>query len=214
MREDVIRIVRNAIENRTQFYTREQEIQIHIAKELEGSGLFDYVYLEYHIPSQSIENYPWLDANNIYIDIVVKRNGRFLPIEIKFKTKAQQILTNVFGTDLPIVLGQHGAQNIGCYDFWKDVKRLEIFENQFENVDQGVMLFVSNDESYMQYPRNEYVGYFQFSIHQDKSVVPGELLSWNGDLNVAIGRPPISISRGLVINWVELNLHQHSYILV
>ena len=153
MRDQIIGIIKEALENQEEFFTREQEIQIYLADYLNRKNLFDNVYIEYHIPSNSLVNYPWKDSNNIYIDIVIVSGNKYYPVEIKYKTISQTVPLKLFGTPSPVTLGHHGAQNIGCYDFWKDIKRLELFEENFENVEQGIMLFVTNDPSYLQPPR-------------------------------------------------------------
>ena len=214
MRNQIIAIVNEALESREEFFTREQEIQIYLANHLNRQNIFENVYLEYHIPSNALSHYPWKDSNNIYIDIVVYVYGRYYPIEIKYKTVSQSLPLNLFGTPSPVVLGHHGAQNIGCYDFWKDIKRLELFEEKFESVGQGIMLFVTNDESYPLKPRNDEVGYAQFSIHENRTVESGQTLDWNGALTISVNRPPITLKNSYNINWKELNLEQHKYLLL
>lgn len=214
MRNQIIAIIKEALESRQEFFTREQEIQIYLADYLNGLKLFDHVYLEYHIPSNALTNYPWKDSNNIYIDIVVSVGGRYYPIEIKYKTVSQTLPLNVFGTPSPFVLGHHGAKNIGCYDFWKDIKRLELFEEKFESVGQGIMLFVTNDESYLLKPRNNKVGYAQFSIHENRTIESRQTLDWNGALSISLNRPPINLKNSYYINWKKLNLKNHKYLLL
>jgi hypothetical protein len=214
MRTEIINIINENLHQRNTFFTREQELQIFLAKAFTDSGEFDEVYLEYHVPSGIIPNYPWSDFRNIYIDIVLLKNGIYYPIEIKFKTKTQAIMQHLFGGQHMINLGNHGAQNIGCYDFWKDIKRLELFESTFPNVEQGIMLFVSNDEMYPNPPLNGNAGYAQFSIHHGKSVLTNETLDWNRALEISRNRPRIQLSREYHINWTNLPLPQHHYILL
>jgi hypothetical protein len=214
MRNQIIEIIEETLTSREEFFTREQEIQIYLAYHLNQRNIFDNVYLEYHIPSNILSNYPWKDSNNIYIDIVVFVGGRYYPIEIKYKTVSQAVSLKVFGTPSPVILGHHGAQNIGCYDFWKDIKRLELFEENFENVEQGIMLFVTNDPSYLQPPRNNEVGYAQFSIEEYREIEIGTILDWNGALSISVNRPPITLKRDYSLKWNELNLTQHKYLLL
>ena len=214
MRNQIIGIIKEALKKRKDFFTREQEIQIYLADYLNRKNLFDNVYLEYHIPSNSLVNYQWKDSNNIYIDIVIVSGNKYYPVEIKYKTISQTVPLKLFGTPSPVVLGHHGAQNIGCYDFWKDIKRLELFEENFENVEQGIMLFVTNDQSYLQPPRNNEVGYAQFSIEQSREVESGTILDWNGALSISVNRPPITLKRDYSLKWNELNLTQHKYLLL
>lgn len=214
MRNNIIGVIKEALENREEFFTREQEIQIYLADYLNRKNLFDNVFLEYYIPSNSIENYPWIDSNNIYIDIVILSGNIYYPIEIKYKTISQTVPLKLFGTTSPVILGHHGAQNIGCYDFWKDIKRLELFQDNFENVEQGIMLFVTNDSSYLKPPRNNKVGYAQFSIEDNRELEKGYTLDWNGALSISANRPPINIKRAYSLKWNELKLKQHKYLLI
>lgn len=215
MRNRIINYIEIAFAQReNEYFTREQDIQIYLAKYLSDTNEFDRIFLEYHIPFHMLPLYPWVDSNNIYIDLVVEKNNLFYPIEIKYKTTTQSLPLNIFGTEGGVLLGHHGAQNIGCYDFWKDVKRLELFQERFTNVEQGIMIFVTNDLNYQYSPRNVNVGYAQFSIHSNRVVAKNEILNWNGNLSISKNRPAISVSKSYKISWHPLPIDQHFYILV
>lgn len=213
MRQQIFKQIINALGQRNTFFIREQDIQLYLAAHFIDSNLFDNVFIEYHVPSNLIVNYPWADINNIYIDIVLEKDGQFYPIEIKYKTVAQNLPFGVFGQNINVVLGQHGAQNIGCYDFWKDIKRIELFEETFQNIERGVVLFVSNDLTYQNAPLNSNVGYAPFSIHQGRAIPNNSFLNWNGNLAVANGRPGLTTNYNYNINWTPMPLEQHYYIL-
>ncbi len=214
MREQILEQISNALSIRNEFFIREQDIQLYLTNYFINTNLFDRVYIEYHIPSLFINNYPWTDSNKIYIDIVLEKDSVFYPIEIKYKTKSQLIPLLIFGQNENITLGQHGAQNIGCYDFWKDVKRLELFEQNFQNVEKGIMLFLSNDNSYQNAPLNQNVGYAKFSIHNGRNIPANSYLNWNGNLSVAKGRPALTIMHPYIINWIPLQIEELHYILI
>jgi hypothetical protein len=214
MRNQIREMLRAALAARQEYFTREQDIQIYLAKYFESSNFFERVFFEYHIPSSSINQYPWHDSNNIYIDLVLLKDGHYYPVEIKYKTMSQQIPLTVFGTVAQITLGHHGAQNIGCYDFWKDIKRIELFQERFPNVEQGIMIFVTNDESYSQPPLRANTGYAQFSIHEGRVVNMSETLNWNRILTISANRPPITLSHAYNLTWNNLNLQQHKYLLL
>jgi hypothetical protein len=214
MRELILEQISNALSNRNDFFIREQDIQLYLTNYFINSNLFDRVFIEYHIPSSLINNYPWTDSNNIYIDILLQKDNRYYPIEIKYKTTSQSIPLLIFGQNKNVTLGQHGAQNIGCYDFWKDVKRLELFEQNFQNVERGIMLFVSNDISYQKAPLNQNVGYAQFSIHNGRNIPANSYLKWNGNLSVANGRPSLNTIYPYLIKWMPMQIEKHNYILV
>jgi hypothetical protein len=214
MRPQILELIEQQMLNRTIYFTREQEIQIFLSHIFESSGLFDSVHVEQHIPSGMIPNYPWTDTYNIYIDIVLHKDGRYYPIEIKFKTKCQEVPIQLFGLHQMIQLGHHGAQNIGCYDFWKDVKRLELYESSFQNVEQGIMLFVTNDETYLQAPLNMNAGYAQYSIHAEKTVTQHETLDWNRALSISRNRPPIQLNKSYHLEWTQMQLQNHFFLLL
>ena len=214
MRQQILNEIKLALQQRNEFFIREQDIQLFLANHFINSRLFDKVFIEYHIPGNLINNYPWTDINNIYIDIVLEKNGKFYPIEIKYKTVSQNLPFLVFGQNTNVILGQHGAQNIGCYDFWKDVKRIELFEQSFPNVERGFVLFVSNDQTYQNAPLNQNVGYAPFSIHNGRLINANTFLDWNGNLAVSKGRPGLITTYGYTINWLELPIQHHHYILI
>jgi len=151
--------------------------------------------------------------NNIYIDIVLEKDGAFYPIEIKYKTEAQVLPFLIFGQNVNVTLGQHGAQNIGCYDFWKDVKRIELFEQAFAHVQRGIVLFLSNDLTYQRAPLNPNVGYAPFSIHQGRVIPINSFLNWNRSLAIANTRPGLTTNHAYNINWTAMLIPQHHYIL-
>lgn len=213
MRNQILQQITIALSQRNEFFIREEDIQLYLANHFLNSHLFDRVFIEYHVPRNLVINYPWSDINNIYIDIVIEKDGRFYPIEIKYKTVAQILPYPVFGHNVNVLLGHHGAQNIGCYDFWKDVKRIEYFEESFDNVERGILLFVSNDPSYQNAPLNPNVGYAPFSIHNGRQVPTNTFLNWNGNLAVANGRPGITNNYAYSINWTAMHIPQHFYIL-
>lgn len=212
MREQIRQHIITALEQRDTFFLREIDIQIYLANYFVNTNEYDNVFLEYHIPSNLILNYPWSD--NIYIDIVLEKDNLYYPIEIKYKTTSQLLPLNIFGSNLNVSLGQQGASNIGCYDFWKDVKRIELFQQTFNNVEKGFVLFVSNDFTYKTPPNNPNIGYAQFSIHQDRIISENSFLNWNGTLKIAEGRPPITTNYDYIINWEQLPLENHFFILI
>lgn len=211
MRDQIRQQVVAALQLRNTFFMRELDIQIYLANYFINLNVYDNVFLEYHIPSNLIPNYPW--ADNIYIDIVLEKDHIYYPVEIKYKTKAQELPLNLFGTGINVSLRQQGASNIGCYDFWKDIRRVELFQQAFNNVEKGFVLFISNDSTYFEPPYRTNVGYAQFSIHQNRVVPQGSLLNWNGQLKIAEGRPSIFVNYGYSIVCNELQLADHQYIL-
>jgi len=221
MRPTIISIINDALANRKDFFIREQDIQLYLANQFINSQSFDNVFIEYYVPGNLIKrylkknnspNYSWI-GKNILIDIVLEKNNLFYPIEIKYKTTTQALqFNNIFGQKgIPVTLGQHGGQNIGCYDFWKDIKRVELFEEIFPNVVKGVVLFASNDPTYRNAPLDPKASYAQFSIHDGRkvSVSKDSPLDWNnGSCGTAKGRPAIHLIHDYNIVWTQMKQMQ------
>ncbi|QHV96563.1 hypothetical protein [Spirosoma endbachense] len=213
MRQTILDQIATALANCKKHFIREQDIQFYLYTYFLQSGNYDNVFYEYHVPSELMPPYLWNDVHNIYIDIVLEKNNEFYPIEIKYKTTKEKLSHLVFGQNVNVLLGHHGAQNIGCYDFWKDIKRIEYFEEVFHFVKRGIVIFASNDPSYMKPPRNTTIGYAPFSIHQGRNVAAGTQLNWNGAGSTANGRPGFTVNHDYTISWIKLPFQHHYYIL-
>lgn len=64
-------------------------------------------------------------------------------IELKYKTRS----TVVTIADERFDLANHGAQDLGKHDFWKDIQRVEeVCENRYGTL--GAVVFLTNDQTY------------------------------------------------------------------
>lgn len=77
------------------------------------------------------------------MDVLVNDAGVTFAIELKYKTKK---FDTVFGAE-EFHLRNHGAQDIGRYDFIKDIVRLEHFVTANAG-SVGYAIFLTNDEAY------------------------------------------------------------------
>ena len=128
----------------------ERDLQMHLAHHLIGTGHYDDVDVEYYVPYEELENYVW--KNELKLDILVRKGTEFLPVELKYKTKKHSKRLLRFGEQLNEavdVLKNQGAQDLGMYDFWKDVRRVELVRNRFTAVKNGLAVFVTNDNQYL-----------------------------------------------------------------
>ena len=96
----------------------------------------------------------FVEAVKVYVDIVVSNGQEYVPIELKYKKKKLRGIVNLFGQNMGngIVLKEDSAQDFGRYGFWKDVRRIEFLTKAFENVKNGIVLFVTNDALYKTTP--------------------------------------------------------------
>lgn len=122
----------------------------------QSHNAYDDVALEYYVPKTCLgDEYIW-EQEDLRMGIVVEKDGEFVPVELKYKTKKAQVTLSRFGQefkDLPEVLKKQGAQDHGMYDFWKDVRRIELVRKHFTNVKGGLAVFMTNDEAYTKEPR-------------------------------------------------------------
>ncbi len=128
----------------------ERDLQMHLAQHLIATGHYDDVDVEYYVPHEELDNYIW--NNELKLDILVRKGEEFLPVELKYKTKKHSKQLPRFGEALARkvdVLKNQGAQDLGMYDFWKDVRRVEMVRSRFTNVKNGLAVFVTNDIQYL-----------------------------------------------------------------
>ena len=97
------------------------------------------------------------------VDIVCFRPGETHYIELKYKTVA---LATCWADETFEIRG-HGAQDLGRYDFLKDIHRLESLVSGNPSA-TGQAVLLTNDGNYWRAPRDPGVGYGQFSLDQGR----------------------------------------------
>lgn len=139
------------LESNKELLFNERDFQINLATWLRNSAnQYDDVDVEYYVPKSEIENYIW--DSELRLDIVVKKDDNYCPVELKYKTKQVERKITRFDEELNdkvVVMKNQSAQDLGMYDFWKDVRRVELVCNRFERVKGGLAVFVTNDECYV-----------------------------------------------------------------
>ena len=138
------------LENNKEMLFNERDFQMHLATWLRKSdNAYDDVDVEYYVPNKELDNYIW--ESELRLDIVVKKDGEYCPVELKYKTKKVERKIARFDEileDKVVVMKNQGAQDLGMYDFWKDVRRVELVRNRFASVKGGLAVFLTNDEAY------------------------------------------------------------------
>jgi hypothetical protein len=86
----------------------------------------------------------------VYLDLWIEHEGRKHAIELKYKTRSVSVDWDGEHFDL----ANQGAQDLGAYDVWKDVQRVEAFCSHFEDID-GYVIFLSNDPVYWSQPASD-----------------------------------------------------------
>lgn len=140
----------------------ERDFQMHLATWLRNSSnSYDDVDVEYYIPKGILKHYVW--NRELRLDIVVKK-------ELKYKTKKLKRKISRFDEilkDEVVVMKNQGAQDLGMYNFWKDIRRLELVRNQFNRVKGGLAVFVTNDFFYVKGSKSTSNNYL-FNISEGK----------------------------------------------
>ena len=141
----IIQRIRKSFENlkNKRFFVSEADFQHTLAMELEKTFADDKdvkILLEFPIEQ---------NGRKIYVDIMIIYNGILYPIELKYKIKripSEQVYDQ---TNLPIskILTDQAAQDIGGYEIWKDVNRIERLVKNSQ-AHSGVCIIISNDRYY------------------------------------------------------------------
>ncbi len=197
--------IRQYLERNNELLFNERDLQMHLALHLINSRHYDDVDVEYYVPPTELKDkYPWMNGNKLQemrMDIVVSKDGEFLPIELKYKTKKHSKRILRFDEQLNEnveVLKTHGAQDLGMYDFWKDVRRIELVRNRFDAVKNGLAVFVTNDKQYIS-PSREASNNRQFSMEEGRH---GKAKHWQQpESTCAKTHPDFDLEHEYTIHW-------------
>ena len=161
------------LESYNELLFNERDFQMHLATWLRNSANhYDDVDVEYYVPKTELDNYIW--DSELRLDIVVKKDGEYCPVELKYKTKKVERQISRFDEmldDKVVVMKNQGAQDLGMYDFWKDVRRVELVRNRFKNVKGGLAVFVTNDQLYTKASRQNSNNYLLNMTEGKHSVI-------------------------------------------
>lgn len=199
----------------------ERNLQLYLASKLEKTERYDEIYMEYHLPKGFNEKfdqgYEAWKTEQPSIDIVLKVKGedKYIALELKNKLKSFDGECSRFGktvTGVKIVKNQ-SAQNIGRYQFWKDVKRLELLKESYANVIGGIALFLTNDDNYL----NTTSGADYEAFGMSHEIPPETELDWKEPYKMDKGgnylkdkkgnkirkSPSIKLSKGYIPEWKQ-----------
>lgn len=191
----------------------ERDLQVRVASWLQESGHYDDVDMEYAVPKEELAargvkigepSFPW--TNDLSIDVVVEKNGEFAAVELKYATRPVDVKIDRFGepmkTDCLIVKDQ-SANDIVMYNYWKDVRRVEILARCYPKVKGGVALMVTNSTIYWNTPRPD-AGYRAFSTSEGNILRPG-LLEWGKRIAASVVRshPAFELDGTYPCHWTD-----------
>ena len=151
---DIEKVIKNLSSKRKFFYS-ESDFQLALA----------WVIKEIYKDSIDIrmEYCPAFDSS-MHIDIVVfiKGNQKWIPIELKYKTKKTEIFDGVNSYELK----NHSAKPQNCYKYLRDIERIEKVRAQKSDIFlEGYAIFLTNEISYCDVS-GEDCSYQQFAISE------------------------------------------------
>ena len=207
-------IVRNDVEtffkeHHSEVLYNERDFQMHLAMYLREVGHYDDVDLEYYVPNSLLDGYKDLWDSELRLDLLVRKGREYCPVELKYKTKKIETSLKRFGeqVDNVIVVKNQGAQDLGMYDFWKDVKRVEMVKERFSSVKSGLSVFLTNDVAYMKPSRTT-------SNNREFCMCEGlnsRSKHWQRETSITHARKGFALSNEYYIKWSEAKFGGYTF---
>ncbi len=102
----------------------------------------------------------------IHVDVWVEKDGEAVAVELKYKTAPLQTQVE----DEEFVLLNKGAQDLGRYDFIKDIRRVEDIVAERAPRASGYAVLLTNDPSYWAQPRSSLTVDAEFRLQEGRSL--------------------------------------------
>ena len=150
-----IKDIIDSFAKRGTIFSNEAQFQFDLAWELRERNYGEKILLEHLIPKDS-------NGKKRYIDIVIKNGDYCIPIELKYKTTDKEIEYLLDNGEIVKTYNQ-GACDLGCYDFLKDLSRIEDIVSDKEyifiqgkdmKVEKGYVVIITNEKTYYEGPKN------------------------------------------------------------
>lgn len=152
-----------------------------------------------------------------YLDLSAKSDALHMAVELKYKTKK----SHFFYRAEEFKLRNQGAQDLGRYDFLKDIARIESYVESYavtHHGAQGYAILLTNDASYWQESAKATAIDSAFRIHEGRSI-EGELAWGSGasDGTKKNREQAIQIRKSYKLSWQDFSIvggHLFRYLLV
>ena len=139
------------------------------------------------------------EGKNNYVDIILTTvDNKYIPIELKYKTKKGRFESN----NETYNLKNQGAMDFGCYDFIKDIERIETFKQKHkEGYATGFSIFLTNDLAYTRDTGRDSC-YRDFKINEGRTIKKKQSLNWaKEEKQWQKGRPSINLDSNYKFEW-------------
>ena len=138
------------------------------------------------------------EDKKMFLDIWLPVEG--IAIELKYKTQALELEQD----NEPFALRNQDARDHGCYDFLRDVQRLETMCSKLEQCKAGYAVLLTNDSSYWKTPSSRNTVDADFRIHEGREI--SGALKWAdhaGHGTMKSRESPIQIQGSYRLSWQE-----------
>lgn len=186
-----IELIISKLSKKRQVFSSEADLQLEMAW---------IIKKEYPKAQVRLEYCPLFDLN-MHIDILVIFDNKWIPIELKYKTKGN--VKKTIGNDT-YFLKEHGAKDVNCYLYLKDIQRIERIRDNINNFIEGYTIFITNQINYMQKPIKDNCVYKDFSL-ENHSIKTGKM-DWSKNASDGTKRnceKAIVLKDEYEINWKE-----------
>lgn len=209
--------IENYLKKRRELIVNERDLQVSLAVMLRESKHYDEVEVEYMIPIEELmslankgKSYPWSNVAAMYVDIVVRKGEQFVPIELKYTTKAikaprefkQRFAEKMLNENIQIIKNRE-ASDLVMYNYWKDVRRLELLKHRYSHIAGGIALLITNAKRYWDASKvRTDSSYYPFYTGEGKTVNNGH---WSGEPSVQTTHKNFDLDQSYTCHWEDLS---------
>lgn len=182
-----IHLILNTLARKRPLFHSEADLKFSLAWEIKKQYPRSEMRLEY---PRNLER-------RIYLDIFFRLNNKKIAIELKYKTRR----LNIRIKEEEYFLTDQSAQDLGRYDFIKDMQRVETLIKK-QDITQGHIVFLTNDSAYWKIPKLKNTVDSDFRIHDGRNL-HGEL-RWRKEASKGTTRgreSPIFIQGNYHLKW-------------
>ena len=177
-----------ALQAKQKLFHSEADFQFSLAWELQKIMPEARIRLEYTPPF----------ARDMHIDIYITEDNGAYPIELKYKSKAIETIVD----DEYFKLKNHGAQDIGRYDYLYDISRIERMRAFDKRFVAGYAIILTNEPAYWKQPQTNQTVDTAFRTHEGRMLHGSLAWADNTGLGTSKGRTePIVLEGNYVLHW-------------
>ena len=184
---DIYQVI-NKLKTRRRVFVSEADFQLEMAWVIKE---------EYPDAKVRLEYCPSFDKR-MHIDILVIIDNKWIPIELKYKTKG--CIIQIDGEEY--ILKEHSAKDVNCYLYLKDIQRIERIKQNVGNFAEGYTVFITNQLNYTKAPRKADCVYKMFSL--EEGIEKSGILEWSEHAGAGTKKnneTPIELNNAYTIKW-------------